>query len=333
MSLPITVFILSWISIYYFIQLARKKNIQNLPTDRGLHSVPTPRGGGIVIVIAASIFISYVIFKDQDPAPSLLFILLGSILVAIVGFLDDLSGVTYKKRLFVHFASSILCVFPLYKSYFYFFDNQIAITLAVVLFLAFVCSWSINLFNFMDGSNGLAAMQAIFTTLFLAREQFLSGNELNTNIFLVLAATSAAFLSWNLSPSRIFMGDVGSGYLGYILFALSLYCSVTAGLDFAIAIMLMNTFWLDASLTLLIRLIKRKKLTEAHRDHLYQRLVLKYKSHNKTLTIYSLYNFTWITFCVQFYKKYPQFNVLIFLLSILPFISFYVFYSLKNNEK
>jgi Fuc2NAc and GlcNAc transferase len=282
--------------------LAPRYGMLDLPNARSSHTAPTPRGGGIAIVIASSVGLTLLGLLGAVPRAQIVTLLGGGISVAFVGFLDDRHRLPAIVRLLVHSAAAIWALtmvggLPaiqigdhLLRSG---WDGFVLATLGIV--------WVLNLFNFMDGIDGIAAAEAIFV---LGAGAFLSGIGAAgvpvSNAALVLAAACLGFLIWNWAPARIFMGDVGSGYLGYvigILAVISAHDDPTAVLSWLI---LGGVFFVDATVTLIRRLIRRERVYEAHRSHAYQWLARRWHSHSRATIAIMAIDFCWLLPCALF---------------------------------
>ncbi len=275
----ISAFFLTY-GVRYF---ARQKQIMDTPNHRSLHKIPTPRGGGLafVLVFYAALFILWLVH-----AVSFLTFMafLGGILVALVGYLDDLIGLKSKWRFLAHILASVwgiawlhgVLFLTLGSSYFY---APVLLTLGAV----WLSTWLINLYNFMDGIDGLAGMEAVFLAGAAGVFLFFTGAQESALICMILAASVLGFLIWNWSPASIFMGDIGSGFLGYIFAILIWLTNKQHTLPVAAWLILLGVFLGDATCTLIYRMIQKKRWQEAHREHAYQRLTLSGYSHQKVV--------------------------------------------------
>lgn len=282
-----------------------------IPNERSLHDIPTPKGGGIAITLAWYAGIT-VLFLSGIIETDLYFALLSGIMLALVSLIDDLRGLKPAIRLVVQFASAILAFFflhglrPLFIPQLNLNYNFLIYPLAVIGMV-----WFINLFNFMDGVDGFASVEVIAVSSVL----FIMSWNLITILLIVCVA---GFLCWNWPKAKIFMGDVGSTQLGFILVVLGIYFHNT--LEFSILnwIMLTSPFWFDATLTLLRRMRNHEKLSEAHRKHAYQRIVQSGFSHEKVNFFLILINLFTIALII-FYREIKILQVPIFIFSLLAF--------------
>jgi UDP-N-acetylmuramyl pentapeptide phosphotransferase/UDP-N-acetylglucosamine-1-phosphate transferase len=238
-----------------------------LPSDRGMHKVPVPSGAGAAIVAAALVL--WPLWQGEAAGDSTLLLATVATL-ALVSWLDDRHGLSPVLRLAVHAAAvtlllaslgpeqRVLPVVPLGV-------ERVAIALAWL--------WFINLFNFMDGIDGIAGAEAVAVAAgyVLVTSVAGAGNPLD-QLALIVAAATAGYLFWNWHPAKVFMGDTGSIALGFLLgwLMLDLACR---GL-WAAALILPLYFVVDASLTLVKRLARGERPWQPHRQHAYQRAVL-----------------------------------------------------------
>jgi Fuc2NAc and GlcNAc transferase len=268
--------LITWASIRY----AHHRDLLDLPGQRRSHSEPTPRGGGIGIVVAAAVFFAIPLFGVYagltGAAAAILF---GLIIVAAVGWWDDHSGLAAGVRLAVHVLASLLLAVTLV-------GHDGVVTCAIFVLAA---TWSINLHNFMDGINGLLATQALFVFCVLG----LLGHHYAQPTYMfamwALAAATLGFLPFNFPRARVFMGDVGSGALGFLIAA-----AIGIGLDFGLlvpseALILVSAFVIDASCTLASRMLRGRRWYSAHREHLYQWLAHDL-DHARVVAFYALWN-------------------------------------------
>ncbi len=262
----------------------------DIPNDRSSHVTPTPRGGGLAIsvVVSAAIVVLWLFGHVSTLAP--MACVAGGVLVAVVGHIDDRRGLGPKLRLLVHAAAAALLVVACARvsNLSVFFPSIPAAATVTLLMLGIV--WSINSFNFMDGIDGFAGSQAIFVAGAAAGLAYASNGESEwISIALVLTGASAGFLAWNWPPARIFMGDVGSGFLGYWLAALAIGLHLSEGLSFWAYVILASMFLADSTITLVRRILRGERWAEAHRSHAYQILSRKWTSHKKvTLLLWTI---------------------------------------------
>ena len=260
----------------------------DVPNARSSHSVPTPRGGGLAIVAVVLVATVIVAALAGLPVSACAALVIGGGSVALVGHWDDLKGLPILPRLAVHCAAAVIAVGALADagSVFPALHFAVAFTLLVLAVL-----WSINLFNFMDGIDGLAASQATFVFLSSAVLIAISPGPDTSSLSLlaVTAGACAGFLCWNWPPARIFMGDVGSGFLGFWVAAVALVLDRAGMLSVWTTTILMSVFIADASVTLLRRMARRERWHEPHRSHAYQALARRWHGHRRvTVTLWAV---------------------------------------------
>jgi UDP-N-acetylmuramyl pentapeptide phosphotransferase/UDP-N-acetylglucosamine-1-phosphate transferase len=259
------------------IPLLRRAAVLDHPNERSLHDAPTPRGGGIA-VIAAILLAWLAIIATALPTAQLLATMFGALLLAAVSWRDDRRGLRPAVRFAVQcvavslpLAMTALNGVPLLS------QGWLPTWLDAVI-TALLWLWFINLFNFMDGIDGLACSEAatigVGLTLFAS---FGLGHALLAALTAAIAAASLGFLLWNWAPARIFLGDVGSVPLGYLLGFLLLGFAGEG--HWKIALILPLYFLADATLTLLRRLARGERVWRAHREHFYQRAVQRGLGH------------------------------------------------------
>jgi len=273
------------------IRYTHRRRMYDLPGQRRLHDVATPRGGGIAIVVAMIVGgVALAIREGQsDCLPLLLPPLLG---VAWVGWLDDHGGLSALKRLAMHVvAAAWVCAGPLLLSWAIPVpDTHLDVFAMIAAWVAmFAVVWSINLHNFMDGINGLLAWQAIF--VFAALAVLFAWREGDGAILcMACAAACIGFLPFNFPRARVFMGDVGSGALGFAIAMAVVWQVAHDTIAAASGLVLCSAFATDATCTLLSRMLGGRRWYSAHREHLYQWLVRSGFSHARVVAFYMGWN-------------------------------------------
>jgi UDP-N-acetylmuramyl pentapeptide phosphotransferase/UDP-N-acetylglucosamine-1-phosphate transferase len=261
-------FALACVGTRLLIPLLRRRAVLDRPNERSSHLAPTPRGGGIAPV--ASILLVWLgLCAIGLMAPATVLIILGAAMLAVVSWVDDVRGLSPAVRLVAQFMAVLAGAWLLPPWIFQGWLPPILDTLATAL----VWVWFINLFNFMDGIDGIAGSEAAAIGIGIAVVGgFGTGAYLSMALPAVaIAAAAIGFLVWNWAPAKIFLGDVGSIPLGYLLGLLLL--ELAAQRHWQAALILPLYFLADASLTLLRRLIRRERVWQAHRQHFYQRAV------------------------------------------------------------
>jgi UDP-N-acetylmuramyl pentapeptide phosphotransferase/UDP-N-acetylglucosamine-1-phosphate transferase len=256
---------LSAIAAILFSKFSSK--IQDIPNERSLHSKPIPRIGGVGLI--AGMLSGWILMFDA----LVWWLVLPLIGLFVVSLLDDMLNLPVKKRLLVHLFAAMLVVAGsgLY--------SQHGWIVAVVVLLFTV--WMTNLYNFMDGSNGLAGGMALFGFGVYGIAALMKHNEALAMLDLSIAAAALAFLYYNFHPARIFMGDAGSIPLGFLAAAMGVWGWQQDCWTVWFPLLVFSPFIVDASVTLLKRSLRGVKITEAHREHYYQRVILLGWSHRK----------------------------------------------------
>src|SRR3990167_9256944 len=255
---------------------ALARSLMDVPNGRSSHSVPTPRGGGVAIVVSFLLALPLMAGVGLVAWPLAWALLGAGAGIAVLGFLDDHGHIAARWRLLGHFAAAIWALFwlgglPSVVMFGYTVDlGWFGHALAAVYLV-----WMLNLYNFMDGIDGIASVEAICVCFGGALAYGLLGfaGSTQTSEFIVpllLVAAVAGFLFWNFPPARIFMGDAGSGFLGITLGLLSLQAAWVAPQLLWSWLILLGVFIVDATFTLLRRLLRGDKVYEAHRSHAYQ---------------------------------------------------------------
>jgi len=261
-------FFLSVLLTFLIKKYAIKKSIYDVPNERSSHTIPTPRGGGVAIVVV--FYISLILFKDKIDF-GLFLALLTAIPIVVISVIDDLFTISSKIRLAVQALSALLGLYFLggVESIDFVFFKLSGAFVNVIAFVSIL--WLTNLYNFLDGIDGYAGSQAV--TVGLGMFIFFS-NPLG----LVIAVASLGFLVFNWHKATIFMGDVGSATLGY-LFAIFAFSNTLDG-NIYIWLILLSLFWYDATITLFRRYRNGESITQAHKKHAYQRLTQAGWSHS-----------------------------------------------------
>ena len=259
--------------------VALRHDVLDHPSDRSSHSVATPRGGGLGLLLAA---VGVGAWWATHPVWwTLLVLLCASIAVAVVGWIDDRRGLPVRTRLVVHFAAGATVGGAAAMG-----SASAVVALLLFAWWTFWTVSSINLVNFMDGINGLVASQiavfALSLALLPARPQVVA------LVAIGLAGACLGFLPWNFPRARIFLGDSGSGALGFLVPALALVAMRAHGIDIVRAHLPLLPLFADATWTLFRRWRNGERLTAPHRSHLYQRLANEGLGHTAVTMMYTV---------------------------------------------
>jgi Fuc2NAc and GlcNAc transferase len=275
--------------------LLGRHGLMDLPNARSSHAVPVPRGGGLAIVVVFLSAVVWALEKRLIPDRLAWALIGGGLAIAIVGFLDDRFRLTAWPRIIVHSlaaAWAVWCLDPMPAAQFSNSGDFWGWAPKCAAFAALV--WLTNLFNFMDGIDGLAGMEAVCVSGLGAVLLVRVGLPNIAQLLLMLCATCLGFLVWNWPPAKLFMGDVGSGFLGFALGTLVLFSSRESSKLFWTWLILLATFVVDATVTLLRRMLLGARWFEAHRSHAYQHAAQGFGSHKKVTLVVAAINAGWL---------------------------------------
>jgi UDP-N-acetylmuramyl pentapeptide phosphotransferase/UDP-N-acetylglucosamine-1-phosphate transferase len=276
----------TWLTIFPLRSRLIRARVVDLPTARGLHEHPTPRGGGLAIFAVSILAIGTLcVVRFPSAGHTALWLAAGATGVAGVSWLDDLRSLRSGLRLGAQVAAALIgmigagwwmrvempAVGPVALG-----AGGVVVTLLWMVGLT-------NAFNFMDGIDGIAGLQAVIAGIGWA---LLTDSPFAGCVGLVVAAASLGFLLHNWQPARIFMGDVGSAFLGYAFAAIAVLAGRDDSRGAFVGVLLVWPFVFDTSFTLLRRLVHGENVFEAHRSHLYQRLVMAGRSHQAVALFY-----------------------------------------------
>lgn len=295
---------LTWLSIRY----AMRARLIDEPGRRRSHAVPTPRGGGIAIVVAIVLCASVPIALRYPPH---LFVMAAFVLVAAVGWLDDHRPLGAAPRLLAHWLAVVLLFAPAWP------DLAAALPgpagpvsggagiAAAFLAVGIVVVWSINLHNFMDGIDGILAAQSLFCLVAFGVLLERAGAAGPAAAAFVAAAAVLGFLPFNFPRARIFMGDVGSGALGLAIALAAIALAGHGVVAAASAAVVVSAFVVDATCTLLSRMLRGRRWYSAHREHLYQWLVRSGFAHGRVVAFYLGWNLLVVLPVVYWMNRNP----------------------------
>ena len=287
---------ISFVLTHLVRKTAIKRNKFDIPNERSSHQNPTPRGGGVAVVAAFVFGLLALLIRGDIASESFYAIVLPGVLVAAIGYLDDLGRVTAARlRLIGHFVAAVIAVYmldglppmPLFSAT---LDIGLVGNIIAVLFLV----WMLNLFNFMDGIDSITGVEALTSCLILTI--FLI-NKSETELWQVSALLCAAvigFLYFNWPPARIFLGDIGSGFIGFTIGTISLVIARSQPLITWAVIILLGVFIVDATVTLIRRLIDKQRISTAHRSHAFQHLANSTDRHLKVSLSIAAVNIFWL---------------------------------------
>jgi Fuc2NAc and GlcNAc transferase len=319
---------------YLIWKLALSRGLLDVPNERSSHQLPTPRGGGLAIVLVTTAAFSWLgAIHRLDGA--VLAALTGGLMVAAIGLIDDRRPLPAGLRLAAHFGAAVWALawlggLPALR----FGDQVISLGAAGFVLGALGIVWAMNLFNFMDGIDGIAASEATFVswTGALLGSMATVASEVRWAAVL-LGAACLGFLRWNWPPARIFMGDVGSGYLGYVIAVLAVAATREDPAALWIWLILGGVFFVDATVTLLRRLLRGDRIYEAHRSHAYQWLARRWESHARVTWAVLTVNVLWLLPCAVFATRRPGIAAATAIFALAPLVLFAVVASGRREPR
>ena len=280
-------------------KLAPRVGLLAHPNVRSSHAEPKATGGGIGFVLPLLACFALAA-SDYRPAPVLL---VAGAAIAALGLLDDFRDVRRSVRLGCHFALASGAVLWL---------DAPGPVLAGAAILGLV--WWLNLYNFMDGIDGLAASQA---AAWAAGALLLGDAALSAPLLWALVAASAAFLCFNWAPARMFMGDAGACFLGLVTGIAALWLWRSGEFPIVASAILLLSFWFDASYTLIVRVVTRQAFAQAHRTHLYQ-IVAARIGHGRAVSLFWLHVLAWLGPLAALSVAFPRWRLLLLFVAAAP---------------
>lgn len=283
--------VLAWLSTSALERCAAPLGLLDIPNHRSLHNRITPRGGGLAFVgvsLVLTVAATYVLGIPLSPGIRGLW--LGSVVVGAVSLADDLWHISWTVRFSVHVAGALILVASGGTV------NEVILPTGVAwelgwMELPLTVLWVVgltNAYNFMDGIDGLAAGQAVVTAAAMAYLSYLRGGDVTALSLAILAGSVFGFLLRNWSPAAIFMGDIGSAFLGFTFAGWAVLSGEawSGVLPLAAWVVVLAPFLLDAGITLALRIARGRQWHQPHREHLYQRLVQSGWSHRAVSGLY-----------------------------------------------
>jgi Fuc2NAc and GlcNAc transferase len=303
-------FFICTILLFTIKKTAKYIGLIDIPNSRSSHQKPTPSGGGIALasIILLANFNAYKLCPE---------FFIGGIIISVVGLMDDIKSLPVLPRLLTQFFVVILIIIflPAYNPV-----KGIPIIIVKVV-LVFSGVWFINLYNFMDGIDGLAggyANAASVGFLFcISKITSLNVEEWNVEIYKQLIYITIPFLIYNWSPAKIFLGDIGSTFLGFTFFSLGARGLIYGNHLMYAFIIIMSFFWIDATITLARRFFLGQKVFTAHKEHAFQKAAAKF-GHWRVSCFIILVTLFWLNPMANLTIQYFQFGPILTFLSILP---------------
>jgi len=292
--------------------VAIRRGLMDHPSQRSSHTIPTPRGGGLAIVAAHFVALLVLHLRGYITLSESIALMAAGGAVAMVGILDDRRSVAASVRFVVHLGAAIAVVAM--------FGGVATRAPWIGQLVAILgIAWVTNLFNFMDGIDGIAASEAVFVSLTAAGMIFVLNRDVGlAGAFGALGMASMGFLVWNWPPARIFMGDVGSGFLGFMLASLAILASRRELIALQVWPILGGVFLVDATVTLIRRMVRGDKWYEAHRMHAYQHLARVWGGHFTVTLAVCAVNLCWLLPWAWYASTHPSAATLCLAVALLP---------------
>ena len=330
----ILTFVASVLLSYALYRLLDAWQILDIPNHRSSHSQPLPRGGGlaICIVFLAAFFVTGFYQTLDDNLVQAIFI--GGPLIALIGLSDDIFNVGISPRFVAMLVVIALSVWHLGTpsvsiGTYTLSSDYLLYPLTVLLLL-----WLVNLFNFMDGIDAIASVEAISVALSAALLSVVLASEYElARVLLLITCATAGFLVLNWPPAKIFMGDVASSFLGFILGLFAIETAVQGTMSVWVWLILLGSFFIDATVTILKRMINKERFYQAHRLHAYQRIArhlqarqtggrhdARAKAHRSVSLGVAAINFLWLTPIALLAGLYPEWGVVCALIALTPLV-------------
>ena len=292
----LSVAIASFFGTYAYRRFALRHAVIAEINFRSLHAREVPRGGGVAFACVFSVATVAIWKLDEMPTWMLLSIGLGGAAAAAIGFIDDVFGIRADKKLFAQVCLA-LWSFGVFYEHVYAPDFSTlggAFQIALILLCLFVSVWFINMYNFIDGVDGMAVGGAVYICIAAIVVLTINGADQNISyVFALLAASSLGFLPFNLPPASVFMGDAGSIFLGYCLGSLLLATALQGQISVWTWIAILGYFIGDTTTTGVYRFIFVRKWYGVHRSHAYQNLARILNNHAKITYGVALYHALW----------------------------------------
>lgn len=312
---------MSFILTLFLRRTANVIGLIDVPNERSSHAVPTPRGGGLAIVIASLAGTALLAVLGGIGTHLCVALIVGGAMVATVGFIDDRNSLSAGKRLVVHFIAAIWAIAWIGPLTSLRIANSV-VQLGPIGYLLSTLGivWFLNIFNFMDGIDGIAGSETVFICAAVVLAAYFSGTLKEIPISAsVIGFATAGFLLWNWPPAKIFLGDVGSGYLGFMIAALALAQARVDPSALWTWLIIGGVFVVDADITLIRRFLRGEHLALAHREHAFQWLARKFGHATVTISVI-LVNVLWLLPCAVASVIWPVYAFWIALLALSPLV-------------
>lgn len=312
-TIHVLVFLTSLLLCWLYRPLALRWRIVDVPTQRSAHDSVIPRGGGVALLLAFGLGCAGMHLLHWYDLGNFTGILLLMVVLVISGLFDDRSGLRVWFRLLLYAGVCIAAA-----------THLLGVEMFWLLALpaAFYLLWLLNMFNFMDGIDGLAGSETVFVTMAVALLGIAAGADpLLIQLNFLLASASVGFLVLNWPGASLFLGDTGSIPLGFLLGALSLSYALDNIVWIYIWLILLAGFLADTTLTLVWRIVSGQNFLESHNLHAYQRLSRHWNSHGRVLLLVHATNLLWLLPIACMALWFPDFAVYLLVLAYLPLLA------------
>lgn len=300
---------------------AEKANLLDVPNGRSSHEIVTPRGGGLsIVVVFLGAVLALTVFGELEQNTAIA-VVVGGVLVAGIGFVDDHNHVQPQWRFVVQLVAATVAIsmmggLPAVQVGNMNFDLGFAGDVAAVIFAV----WLINLYNFMDGIDGIAAVEGLCIVggaLFIPS---VGQSGIIATLLTVFAASTLGFLVWNWPPAKIFMGDVGSSFAGFILAVFAIATSDLDVLPLWFWLITAGVFLVDSTVTLIVRVVLKENWYSAHRNHAYQKATRRMNGHLPVTIAVLIINLVWLFPLAWAATMRPEFGWWLTLMAWVPLV-------------
>lgn len=321
-------FMASLLLTHTLIRYSEKIGMIDIPNKRSSHERPTTKGGGLAFFSVLSVVLLWFFFSHPNYRAILTPILIGGTIIILLGWLDDRRSLSAGLRLLVHFFVSLL----VYGFATHWFQGHLAINFLPnliwvnALFSLLYIAWFINLYNFMDGADGLASSTTVVGSLLMAVISVGHNSPELAMIYCMIAYTVGGFLFYNWSPARIFMGNTGSYFLGFLFGSLAIVAKAQVDMSFYPHIILFGFFIFDSTYIVFRRAFRREPLFRAHKMFIFQKLLAKGWSHRKVSVFYTMVVIFWLFPLANIALKYNNFGMIFVSIAYLPLLIFAIYH-------
>lgn len=299
-------------------RIALRASILDIPVSRSAHSSPVPLGGGVVIVVLFLLGVSHYV-NVQLLSFSEGMALFGALAVGVVGLLDDIKEIKISVRILLQLAAAMWSLWwlggiPAIDALWWTLEPSWFLNIVGVIALV----WLLNLYNFMDGIDGIAGIELVFVnvmSLIFVIDSGTSSVFLLSQLLLVLAI---GFLVWNWAPAKIFMGDVGSGFIGFTLGIIAIMSLQQHSMTVWTWVILLGVFITDATMTLVRRFVVGEKWYLGHASHAYQKAAKRFNSHSKVSIAVTVINVLWLAPLAWWSIRHPELGMVLVLIAVVP---------------